>query len=240
MIDMPCRSTDSTLRSSRSSSARPTHRRLAGRSVPGRLRCIATRVRFFDGLIAAETASHLAGHLQRELLSAVHDVLLPPDYSDPQAGDDPKSTEAVLRALGLPLTTDVTKLRKALRGHFKPQRGGGITKVMIIATALGLSVEHEVVALSRELKLHAVARRSGSQPRPLRYARITAETWERFQRLLSLFLEHFEKAVCVAPRPGRAAVTLHDLDTFRTMVPQNFTTLSYFFERLEGDVWFKK
>jgi len=206
---------------------------------PGPAALYRDACRFFDGLIAAETASHLAGHLQRELLSAVHDVLLPPDYADPKAGDDPKSTEAILRALGLPLTTDVTKLRKALRGHFKPQGGGGITKVKIIATALGLSAEHEVVALSRELKqLHAVAHRSGLDAPPTLES--LRETWERFQRLLSLFLEHFEKSYASAYGKIRAAVAAHDLDTFRTMVPQNFTTLSYFFERLEGDVWFEK
>ena len=206
---------------------------------PGPAALYRDACRLFDGVIAAETASHLAGHLQRELLSAVHDVLLPPDYSDPQAGDDPKSTEAVLRALALPLDTDVTKLRKALRGHFKPVGGGGITKVKIIANALGLPVEHEVVALSRELKqLHAVAHRSGLDAPPTLDS--LRETWERFQRLLSLFLEHFEKSYSSAYGKIRAAVADHDLDTFRKMVPQNFTTLSYFFERLEDDAWFDK
>lgn len=204
---------------------------------PGPAALYRDACRFFDGLIVAETASHLAGHLQRELLSAVHDVLLPPDYSDPRAGDDPKSVEAVLRALGLPADTDATKLRKALRGHFKPLRGGGITKVKVIANALGLPVEHEVVALSRELQqLHSVAHRSGLDAPPTLES--LRETWERFQRLLSLFLEHFEKSYSSAYGKIRAAVAAHDLGTFRTMVPQNFTTLSYFFERLEGDRWF--
>ncbi|MFA6954352.1 MAG: hypothetical protein WC538_00620 [Thermoanaerobaculia bacterium] len=203
---------------------------------PGPAALYRDACRFFDGLIAAETASHLAGHLQRELLSAVHDVLLPSDYADPQAGDDPKSTAAILRALELPSNTDVTKLRKALRAFFKPQGGGGITKVKIIANALGLPVEHEVVALSRELKLHAVAHRSGLDAPPTLES--LRETWERLQRLLSLFLEHFEKSYASAYTKIRAAIAAHDLETFRTMVPQNFTTLSYFFERLEGDVWF--
>ncbi len=194
--------------------------------------------RFFDGLLLAETASHLAGHLQRELLSAVHDVLLPSGYADPKAGDDPKSVGALLTALALPPDTDIEKLRKALRRYFKPQDGGGITKVKIIAVALGLPVEHEVVALSRELKqLHTIAHRSGlDAPPPLDSVR---ETWERFQRLLSFLLEHFDKSYASAYDKIRAAIAAHDLSTFRTMVPQNFTTLTYFFERIDGDQWFQ-
>jgi hypothetical protein len=204
---------------------------------PGPAALYRDTCRFFDGVIGAETASHLAGHLQRELLSAVHDVLLPADYSDPKAGDDPKSVEAVLGALGLPPNTDTTKLRKALRRYFKPQTGGGITKVKIIANALGLPIEHEVVALSRELKqLHSIAHRSGLDAPPTLDS--LRETWEHFQRLLSLLLEHFERSYASAYGKIRAAVAAHDLPTFRTMVPQNFTTLSYFFERLEGDRWF--
>src|SRR5260221_5221935 len=144
---------------------------------PGPVALYRDACRFFDGLLLAETASHLAGHLQRELLSAVHDVLLPPDYADPKAGDDPRSIEAVRAALALPPTTDTAKLRKTLRQNFKPQAGGGISKVNAIAVALGLPVEHEAVALSKELKqLHAIAHRSGLDAPPTLDS--LRDTWE--------------------------------------------------------------
>ncbi len=205
---------------------------------PGPLALFRDACRVFDGLIVAETSWHLAGHLQRELLSAVQSIMLPAGYREPRAGDDPAAVDAVLRAVGNPANPNRVKLQRTLREHFKPQRGSGVKKVHAIAEALGLTVDHEIVRLFAELNLHGIAHRANlDAPPPLESA---LDTWERFQRLLSLLLDHFEKSYAAAYGKIRSAIATKDLNTFRTAVPQNSATLAYFFEHVgDGDAWFE-
>jgi hypothetical protein len=122
--------------------------------------------RLFDGQIEAETAAHIAGHLQRELLSSVEDVLLPFGYEEPRAGDDPKVVKAILRSVGLSSEASTARLRKTLPKYLKPQGGSAPSKVRIIADSLGLPYDHEIVDLARGLKLHTIAHRSGLKGAP--------------------------------------------------------------------------
>ena len=203
---------------------------------PGPASLYRDACRVFDGLISAETASRIAGHLQRELLSSVQDVLLPFGYEDAKAGDDPKIVQRVLRSLELPQETDTKRLQKTLAKFFKPQSGGGISKVKVISQSFGLPFEHEIVTLSRDLNLHTIAHRFGLEAAPPLDS--VRETWERFQRLLSVMLDHFEKSFASAYGKIRAAIDAKDLGTFRTKVPQNAATLAYFYEHVDGDEWF--
>ena len=191
----------------------------------------------FDGQIAAESDSRIAGHLLRELLSAVEQVLLPFGYKKPKAGDHPTEVNAILQSLQLPEGYDVSSLRKTLAKHFASKQNAP-PKWKAIMGSLGLTTDHEIFTLADGLELHAIAHRSNLDAAPpLENIR---QDWERFQRLLALLLDAYEKSYASAYAKINASIKAHDLDAFRKSVPQNGATHAYFFEHISGDEWFER
>jgi|GEM_PF-4702013 len=145
--------------------------------------------RLFDGVLTADAAFRVAGHLERELLGSVKDVLLPFDYSRPKASDDVALVAAIVKAAGGAPDVDTATLRKLLDRSFNPKQGGNESALDAILRSMGIPADDDIVTLWKELDrgLHAIAHRSHLDELPA--LDVIRDQWARFERLLSRLLE---------------------------------------------------
>lgn len=189
--------------------------------------------RIMKGNPALDSATHLVGHLLREIESALQDVLLPPD-------DEATTHEGNVRSIMKHL---LRKAKSALDGILlRPDRktGGHQDNIRLVLQELGMPETSEVAKKWRRLRLHAFAHRSAlGQARQMdkEFEQVWAETEAVFDAVLdrfeSQYLDYHRRInEILACSPSRkAAKRLHG------SVPNNLLALDHFFNNLNNTGW---
>ncbi len=191
-----------------------------------------------------ETAAHLVVHLQREIKSAIAQVLVPLDFKTPKEVDVAGVIAGIYAACGTAPTAETDQQLRAALAPFnlkKASMGGDKAALAAILEAFELPADHEIAQLWQAMgKLHDKAHRNAlAAPRKLEDV---AEAWEVFQKLLSLLLTQLDAAwalvykridsILGVQHPGEGQVS-----QLRNKIPNNSNTFRYFFERATSNEW---
>lgn len=160
-----------------------------------------------------ESTTHLVSHLLRDIESALRDVLEPivEDGEIKKGNTHREQISAIIRYLNIPESDPVSE------------------------AWLKLAVKGEAYTLPKR------AHRSDlSEPRAL--DREFLDFWEDMQTILKIVLDRFETHFAsvfdvLDKMLANTKPTAEDLKTLRTHVPNNVTTLSYFFRKLTSTGW---
>lgn len=173
-------------------------------------------LRTIAGEVKLDAASHVAGHLLRELESAIRDALEPITKHEGAAASD------------------------------KKEKDGHARQIKAILVALGISETEGIGAswldlATGEVRPHNVAHRSQFN-RPLPVDESFLGIWEPFESVLDVVLDRFESqyadlhksvdALLTKPVPTAA-----DLDFLGGHLPNNPVIRFYFFENLNHPGW---
>jgi hypothetical protein len=163
-----------------------------------------------------ESVTHLVGHCIREIESSVRDVVVP--VSGKTSGDIDKSNGD----------------SNAGSSHKE--------EIRLIIRALGIGEDDQVAQAWLEIpgRLHKLAHRRGLKTTP--FSQEFKEIWEGFQIILDVvsvkfrnrFLTVFGRLDALL---AKADPTKADARVLKDSFPQNYVTLSYFFDRCSNPKW---
>lgn len=196
----------------------------------------ACRIMAGDEDMRLQSATHIVGHLLREIESAVRDVLLAFScHSDPyvtQASTGDPSNGATNKADGQ--ENHKQEIRMILR-YYKMEETSGTGKLWL---ALAGAAQH---APSYMKPLHAVAHRNAlARPRPLdgKFHLFWDEVLGLLDTLLALFEASYATAIDIVEELlTHALPTREDAKRLREGVPNSRVVLSYFFDTCQNPLW---